>query len=143
MRAFSCVKRQSERGANLVEFALVIPLLVLMLVGVADLGRAFQTYIAVTNAAREGARLGVKNSEVTAAIRRAVARELGLDEVEDDEALRVVIVEEAASFAGVEREVIVLTVEYDYPLILGGLLGLPGGAITLRNEASMPVFEME
>jgi len=48
-----------ERGAVLIEFVLVLPLLLLLLVGMFDLGFAFQQYQAVTNAAREGARMAV------------------------------------------------------------------------------------
>ena len=47
---------RSEHGQNLIELAIVTPLLVLLLTGVADLGRAFFSYIQITNAAREGAR---------------------------------------------------------------------------------------
>ena len=47
---------RGERGANLVEAALCIPLLLLVLVGIVDLGGAFHTYIAVVAGAREGAR---------------------------------------------------------------------------------------
>ena len=46
-----------SRGQSLVEFALVLPLFVLLLVGVFDLGRAFFAYIAISNAAREGTRV--------------------------------------------------------------------------------------
>ena len=48
-----------ERGANIVEAAIVIPLLLIILVGVIDMGRAYFTYISIINAAREGARWGV------------------------------------------------------------------------------------
>lgn len=53
-----CPAGGQERGAALVEFAMVLPLLVVLLFSIADFGRAFQTWITVTNAAREGARLG-------------------------------------------------------------------------------------
>jgi len=43
-------------GQSLVEFAIVLPLLVLILIGIFDLGRAFYSLITITNAAREGAR---------------------------------------------------------------------------------------
>ena len=49
---------RSERGQSLVELALVLPLLILLLAGIADLGRAFFSYIEITNAAQEGARAG-------------------------------------------------------------------------------------
>jgi Flp pilus assembly protein TadG len=50
---------QSERGAELIEFAVVLPLLLLLIAGIVDFGMMFRTYEAVTNAAREGARVGV------------------------------------------------------------------------------------
>lgn len=45
-----------ERGASLVEFALVLPLFLLLVGGMVDFGRAFYTQVTLTNAAREGAR---------------------------------------------------------------------------------------
>jgi Flp pilus assembly protein TadG len=48
-----------ESGAVLVEFALTLPLLLLLIVGIFDFGRLFQEYSVVTNAAREGARMAV------------------------------------------------------------------------------------
>ncbi len=47
---------RDSSGANLVEFALVFLLLLLLLAAIADLGRGFYTYIAVANSAREGVR---------------------------------------------------------------------------------------
>jgi Flp pilus assembly protein TadG len=47
-----------ERGAELVEFALVLPLVLVLVMGIFDFGLAFQRYEVITNAAREGARLG-------------------------------------------------------------------------------------
>jgi Flp pilus assembly protein TadG len=48
-----------ERGAELVEFALTLPLLMFVLLGVIEFGFVFHEYEVVTNAAREGARLAV------------------------------------------------------------------------------------
>jgi len=42
----------------MVEFALILPLMVLIIAGLFDLGRAFFDFITITNAAREGARYG-------------------------------------------------------------------------------------
>lgn len=46
----------SQRGQSLVEAAITIPLLILMLGTAVDVIRVFQTYMVLTNAAREGAR---------------------------------------------------------------------------------------
>ena len=48
----------SERGAELVEFALMLPLLLLLIGGIADFAFLFHSMEVTTNAAREGARLG-------------------------------------------------------------------------------------
>lgn len=44
-----------SKGQALVEIALGLPLVLLLIIGVLELGRAFFTKIAMTNAAREGA----------------------------------------------------------------------------------------
>jgi Flp pilus assembly protein TadG len=51
-------RRQASRGQALVEFALIIPVMLLMLVIAIDFGRIFFSYIEITNAAREGAAIG-------------------------------------------------------------------------------------
>jgi len=50
---------QSERGAAAVEFALLLPLLLSLFLGVVDLGLAVYTQSVLANASREGARAGV------------------------------------------------------------------------------------
>ena len=52
-------RRDSQRGNGLVEFALVMPLVALIIVAIFDFGRGVYAYNAVANAAREGARYGV------------------------------------------------------------------------------------
>ena len=47
-----------SKGQELMEFAIVLPLLLLIVFGVLDLGRLFHALITITNAAREGARYG-------------------------------------------------------------------------------------
>ncbi len=51
--------RRSERGAEFVEFALALPLLLLVVLGIMDFGLMFQQYLVITNAAREAARVAV------------------------------------------------------------------------------------
>jgi Flp pilus assembly protein TadG len=50
---------RQERGAELIEMALVLPLLMLVIMGIIDFGFLFREMSVVTNAAREGARAGV------------------------------------------------------------------------------------
>lgn len=50
---------KSQRGAELIEFALIFPLLLLVVLGIIDFGFLFQRYEVLTNATREGARMAV------------------------------------------------------------------------------------
>ena len=53
------MSRRDQEGAAAVEFALLLPLLVLLLFGMIEFGFAFNTRIQATNAAREAARRAV------------------------------------------------------------------------------------
>ena len=59
MATLTTARRSTERGQAVIELALTLPLLLVVVFGIIDFGFMFQRYEAVTNAAREGARLGV------------------------------------------------------------------------------------
>jgi Flp pilus assembly protein TadG len=48
----------SERGQSMTEFALVLPLMVVLLFGIIQFGITFNNYISLTDAVRAGARKG-------------------------------------------------------------------------------------
>ncbi len=52
------MRRGSERGAAAVEFALVLPVLLFIVLGAIDWGHYFMVEQVAVNAAREGARVG-------------------------------------------------------------------------------------
>lgn len=51
------VTMRSEKGAAAVEMALILPVLILLLLGIMEFGRAFNTQVTLTNAARESVRV--------------------------------------------------------------------------------------
>ncbi|MEV6600785.1 TadE family protein [Actinoplanes sp. NPDC051346] len=55
-RTFPAAPARRDEGAAAVEMALVLPLLLLLLFGIIDFGRALNIQITLTEAAREGAR---------------------------------------------------------------------------------------
>jgi Flp pilus assembly protein TadG len=63
--------RPRNGGQSLVEFALVLPLFLLLFFAIVDMGRAVFVYNSVTNAAREGARLAIVNQDAPTIISRA------------------------------------------------------------------------
>jgi len=52
-------KRTREGGTSVVEMAIVLPLLLLLVFAIGDFGIAYTRWVSLTNAAREGARVGV------------------------------------------------------------------------------------
>ena len=50
--------RRAERGASLVEVGIIMPMLIVLSIGLAEIGFLVIDYITVTNAARSGARTG-------------------------------------------------------------------------------------
>jgi Flp pilus assembly protein TadG len=64
--------RWKEEGAELIEMAIVLPLLLLVIMSVVDFGFMFQRYVVLTNAAAEGARVaslpGYTSADVTSRV---------------------------------------------------------------------------
>ena len=62
---------RDEHGASAVEFAMIVPLLLVLVLGIAEFGHAFQVQGTLSAAAREGARVMALQNDPAAA-RRAV-----------------------------------------------------------------------
>ncbi|MFD5276599.1 TadE/TadG family type IV pilus assembly protein [Pseudarthrobacter sp. NPDC058362] len=61
------MKSGSERGAAAVEFSILLPLLLLLVLGTVEFGRAYNAQITLTNAARDGARVMAISNDPAAA----------------------------------------------------------------------------
>jgi Flp pilus assembly protein TadG len=59
-------KCHDERGANAVEFAFLVPILILLIFGIISFGWLFSQQLALNNAVREGARFAVAVGNTTA-----------------------------------------------------------------------------
>lgn len=61
-------KIHNEQGAAVVEFALLLPILMLIIIGILTFGIVFNSYLQITHAAREGVRwavLGASHGDIT------------------------------------------------------------------------------
>jgi Flp pilus assembly protein TadG len=120
---------RKQRGQSLVEFALVAPLFLLLIFGICDFGIAFYSWITITNAAREGARLGAVQGTEGEIIGRVNAATDHLDTDNVD-----VTVTNAEGDPG---EAVAVEVDYDYHLVtpLAGILGLSN--INISSTSTM------
>lgn len=126
----------------MVEFALVVPLFILVLVGLFDVGRAVYAYHTVNNAAREAGRLAIVDqyADHIRAEGAGAASGLGIDA--DDV---VVGFEEAngsactaIGSASVVRCIAVVSVSYDYQAatpIIGNIIG----SISITGQSRFPI----
>jgi hypothetical protein len=132
-----------QAGAELIEFALVLPLFLLLTMAIIDFGFVFQQYNVVTNAAREGARVAVlpNASPVLAAQQRAklYIQSAGLDDrgvVTQVMPIRIDTHVDGPRYHGVK-----VTVTYPCRFIalgpLSALFGAPIPAPTLQAHAAM------
>jgi Flp pilus assembly protein TadG len=124
-----------ESGVAVVEFALVAPLLLILVFGIIDLGRAYSTLNQLAASAREGARVaavlpnpenGASQTQIKQTVRRFSERQLGGAPVADNQI-----------FVTLDRTVGTVTVEvraYSFQLVtpLVGLAGFRTVPITRR-----------
>jgi Flp pilus assembly protein TadG len=141
-------KANLSKGQSLVEFALLLPILVLIIFGVLELGRAFFAFIAITNAAREGARTFTFRPDVTTLtnINNAVNFEIGTSPLVDTSNISAIQVfcgnsytaasTDAALKACPKFQPIRVTVTYDHDLIFRFFFP---ATLTLRRSAEMMV----
>jgi Flp pilus assembly protein TadG len=124
-----------DRGAAAVEFALLLPVLLLIVFGIIDFGRALNAQITLTQAAREGARLAALNQPNV--VSRTQAAATGLSPVG-------VSVTPCPAGAGQGVNATVVT-SYTFSFVtpIGAIAGLFGGSglgspIALTAQGVMP-----
>ena len=127
------MRRRSDRGAAAVEFALVIPILLLLVFGGVEFARLYNEQISLTNAARAAVRtMAIGNSQgpaVTAAIQAAPSLNPSL-------AAGNVSFSPAACPTSGGTSITTMTVTVSYQATL--LTGLFGATLPLSGEAATP-----
>lgn len=70
--------RGDAPGQTLVEFALIVPIFILMMVGIFDVGRAVYAYSTINNAAHEAVRLAIVDQNTADVRSRAVSQSVAV-----------------------------------------------------------------
>ncbi len=128
------------RGQSLVEFAVILSLLILIMLGVFDLGRVFYSYVVITNAAREGAYYGAMHPAIYPEeenygliVARVISEAQGSGvALEADE----VTLSAASTDSGTP---ITVSVQHDFSLLTSGIL-LGGRVLHLHSSAEMVIY---
>jgi hypothetical protein len=132
--------RGRSRGQGLVEFALVFPILMLLLIAVFDLGRLVFAYNDITNAARSGARVAIVDQTAgvaqTATINQATSlglkpADVTIDYLREDLAAPCPTPKQLGCVAHVE-------VKFAWSAITP-IIGSIVGPVTVTAESKMPI----
>lgn len=144
MLALRRLRPSRQRGQELVEFAIVLPLLLIIVIGVMDLGRAFHASITVANASRAGARyavsFGYTNNGATVTpnegeIRARVTQEAANSGIIIDPLL--IDIECSTISCNKGTDSITVTVTYNFPLLFNSIIGT-GFDMTHSTEMKIP-----
>ncbi|MBA8793012.1 Flp pilus assembly protein TadG [Friedmanniella endophytica] len=124
-------RTRTERGAAAVEFALVAPLLILLVVGITQFGRAYAAQAQLTNAARQAARTMALQSNVSAAqaAAQAAAPTLNLTTGQIS-----VTPSTCTTSTSSPTATAVVTINYPFTFLASSMLG---GPVTLHGRAVM------
>lgn len=127
------IKRR-EAGQAIAELILVLPLLLLILLGCLDLGRAFWAWVALANGSREGARYGAlfpmdEPGIVQRATEEIVAGGMSVKQ------LRVDVTAPPAVESGAP---ITVTSSYTLPVLTFALFG--GQPLSIKATSQMPII---
>ena len=111
-----------ERGATAVEFAFIVPLLIALVLGIAEFGHAFQVQGTLSAAAREGVRLMALQNDPTAARAAVRTAAASLDPAITDAQIAIGIVGSNAvscPATGAGSTSVRLTIDYPMPSLTG------------------------
>jgi Flp pilus assembly protein TadG len=126
-------RRSNERGASMVEFALVLPLFLLLLFGIMEVGWLFAQQVEVRNAAREGARLAVVDFADTDTMRSEVCARASLSAPNASVQFQLI---RTPGNTGPDPDAARVTVSQVYRSITGGFIpGFDGS--TIRSVVDM------
>jgi len=136
MKRRAWMKQARDRGAAAIEFALLFPLLMLIVFGIIDFGRALNAQITLTQAAREGARLDALGEPNVVSQTQAAAT--GLSPVS------VSVTACPPGAAPTVNAVVDVTYTFEFVTPIGVIAGLVGGSgglgspVTLTATGVMP-----
>ena len=108
---------RDEHGASAVEFAMVVPLLLVLVLGIAEFGHAFQVHGTLSAAAREGARVMALQNDPAAA--RTAVRDAAptLDPAITN--AQITVTPAACPTTSTTRSNVRVTVDYPMPFLTG------------------------
>jgi Flp pilus assembly protein TadG len=124
---------KNQKGQALVEFAVILPLLLLLIMGIIEFGMMLNSYLTVRNVSREGARAGIVGSTNAEIENTIISTSPNLEESK----LTINITPAEGSRKSGDTLTVQLT--YKYELIVPIISSLLGNEIDLKAQTSMRI----
>ncbi|MCA1032211.1 pilus assembly protein [Bacillus timonensis] len=122
---------RSEKGQSMVEFALVIPIFILLLFAIVDFGRVFHAYLTIDHAGREAARIASIGKDDSTIVSVAVAQASSISLTAD----QVSVTPNGTKSSGSQ-----VTVTITYPIsFLTPVISSITGPISLKTSTVMRI----
>lgn len=125
---------KNDKGQSLVEFSILLPALLLLLMGILEFGLILNSYLTINNLAREGARLGIvsaSNIEISELINNISPN---LDKTKL--IINITPLEEGSRKSG---DTIKVEVIYNYQVIIPIISNILNNVVVLKAQTSMRI----
>lgn len=124
---------KNQKGQALVEFAIILPILLMLVMGILQFGMMLNSYITIENASREGARAGIIGSSDAEIQNLIISTSPSLD----PKNLTVTITPTETNRKS--GDTLIVKVTYNYNLIVPIISSLFNNLVVLNGQTSMRV----
>ena len=127
------LRPSDEKGQSMVEFAMIVPILLLIVVGIIEFGFMFSGFLTLTNASREAARAISLGATDANAIQRAKDSSMQLD------GTQMVVVIDPNSGTRQQGDMVTVTISYEYDFLTPFMEAILGSNFMLETDTTMRV----
>lgn len=122
-----------RKGQALIEFSIILPILLLIVMGIAEFGMILNSYLTIQTASREGARIGIIGADDSEIVQVVYKSTQSIDKQ------KINITITPSSTNRKSGDTLKVRVEYEYDLIIPIIKNILGNKIELSAETSMRV----
>lgn len=124
---------KNERGQSLIEFTIILPIILIILMGIFEFGIMINSYLTINNAARESSRLAAVGGTDIEVINMALSRLPNLD------TNNIMIEVTPSGLNRVRGESVTVKITYNYQVITPIISNIINNSVNLIAKNSMRI----
>jgi len=122
---------KNQKGQSLVEFAIILPIILILLMGIVEFGMMLNSYLTIQNVAREGARFGIVGG--TDVEIRTLIRDISPQLIPADLTVNITPAEGSRN----SGNTLTVSITYNYHMTVPIISAVFNNIIQLRTQTSM------